>query len=116
MRISDWSSDVCSSDLDVLLHKFSPTGFYSSAVKTDFLYDLIHRSERQIPYSKVEAGVHTAQLDIGVRGKNFWVAPADYQRAKAGFSQGYPDALKTPDERNVYVTPERRAEIGREHV
>src|SRR3546814_2612244 len=56
-------------DGDVLLHKFSPTGFYSSAVKTDFLYDLIHRSERQIPYSRVEAGVHTAQLDVGVRDR-----------------------------------------------
>ena len=31
---------------DVLLHKFSPTGFYSSAVKTPFLYDLMHRSDR----------------------------------------------------------------------
>lgn len=37
---------------DVLLHKFSPTGFYSSAVKTPFLYDLMHRSERQIPIFK----------------------------------------------------------------
>jgi NAD(P)H-dependent flavin oxidoreductase YrpB (nitropropane dioxygenase family) len=98
-------------DGDVLLHKFSPTGFYSSAVKTDFLYDLIHRSERQIPYSKVEAGEHTAQLDVGVRGKNFWVAPADYQRAKVWFSQGYTEALKTPDDTIVYVTPESRAVI-----
>ncbi|MBA4165028.1 MAG: nitronate monooxygenase [Erythrobacter sp.] len=98
-------------DGDVLLHKFSPTGFYSSAIKTDFLYDLIHRSERQIPYSRVEAGVHTAQLDVGVRGKNFWVAPADYQRAKAWFSQGYTEALKTPDDTIVYVTPESRRVI-----
>ena len=98
-------------DGDVLLHKFSPTGFYSSAVKTDFLYDLIHRSERQIPYSKVEAGEHTVQLDVGVRGKNFWVAPTDYQRARAWFSQGYTEALKTPDDTIVYVTPESRAVI-----
>src|SRR3546814_11063062 len=76
MRISDWSSDVCSSGL-----------------------------------SKVEAGVHTAQLDVGVRGKNFWVASADYQRAKVWFSQGYTEALKTPDDTIVYVTPESRAVI-----
>ncbi len=93
---------------DVLLHKFSPTGFYSSAVKNDFLWDLIHRSERQIPYSKVEAGEHTRQLDVGVRGKNFWVAAKDYDRAKEWFTQGYTEALKTPDDTIVYVTPESR--------
>src|SRR5690242_3273031 len=95
-------------DGDVLLHKFSPTGFYSSAVKNDFLWDLIHRSERQIPFSKVAAGEHTRQLDVGVRGKNFWVAPKDYERACAWFAQGYTEALKTPDDTIVYVTPTSR--------
>ncbi len=41
---------------DVLLHRFSPTGFYSSAVRNPFLRNLEARCERQIPYSKVEAG------------------------------------------------------------
>lgn len=99
---------------DVLLHRFSPTGFYSSAVKNDFLWDLIHRSERQIPYSKVEAGEHTKQLDIGVRGKNFWVAPKDYDRARAWFAEGQTEALKTPDDTIVYVTPESRDTIRKD--
>jgi NAD(P)H-dependent flavin oxidoreductase YrpB (nitropropane dioxygenase family) len=47
---------------DVLLHKFSPTGFYSSAVKTPFLYDLMHRSERQIPFFKRGEEEGTVQL------------------------------------------------------
>jgi len=34
---------------DVLLHRFSPTGFYSSAVRNPFLRSLEARSERQIP-------------------------------------------------------------------
>ncbi|MCP9223346.1 nitronate monooxygenase [Erythrobacter sp. LQ02-29] len=105
----DWKDNLRDLDEgDVLLHRFSPTGFYSSAVKNDFLYDLIHRSERQIPYSKVEAGEHTKQLDVGVRGKNFWVAPKDYERAKGWFGEGYTEALKTPDDTIVYVTPESR--------
>lgn len=99
---------------DVLLHKFSPTGFYSSAVKNDFLYDLIYRSERQIPFSKVEAGEHTAQLDVGVRGKNFWVAPKDYERARLWFGEGHTEALKTPDDTIVYVTPDKRDEIRKD--
>ncbi|UBS32179.1 nitronate monooxygenase [Altererythrobacter sp. N1] len=96
---------------DVLLHKFSPTGFYSSAVKNPFLYDLIHRSERQIPYSRVEAGEHTVQLDVGVKGKNFWVVPKDRERARGWVAEGYTEALKTPDDTVVFVTPESRAQI-----
>jgi nitronate monooxygenase len=96
---------------DVLLHRFSPTGFYSSAVKTDFLWDLIHRSERQIPYSRVEAGEHTVQLDVGVRGKNFWVTPKDRERARTWVAEGHTEALKTPDDTVVFVTPESRATI-----
>lgn len=93
---------------DVLLHKFSPTGFYSSAVKNPFLWDLIHRSERQIPYSKVAAGEHTVQLDVGVKGKNFWVTPKDLDRARAWFAEGFTESLKTPDDTIVYVTPTSR--------
>ena len=37
---------------DVLLHRFSPTGFYSSAVRNRFLDDLVERSERQVPYRR----------------------------------------------------------------
>lgn len=96
---------------DVLLHRFSPTGFYSSAVRNPFLRALEARSERQIPYSRVEAGEHTAQLDVGVRGKNFWVTPNDLMRARAWFGAGYVHALRTPDDTMVFVTPEERDEI-----
>jgi hypothetical protein len=30
---------------------------------------LVARSDRQIPYSKVEAGDHMVQLDVGVRAR-----------------------------------------------
>ncbi len=96
---------------DVLLHKFSPTGFYSSAVRNPFLRALEARSERQIPYSRVEAGEHTVQLDVGVRGKNFWVTPNDLARAREWHGSGYIHALRTPDDTMVFVTPEERDEI-----
>jgi NAD(P)H-dependent flavin oxidoreductase YrpB (nitropropane dioxygenase family) len=96
---------------DILLHKFSPTGFYSSAVRTPFLRNLQARSERQVPYSRVEAGEHTVQLDAGVKGKNFWVTPQDRERARAWVAAGFTDALKTPDDTVVFVTPEERSVI-----
>ena len=96
---------------DVLLHKFSPTGFYSSAVRNPMLRTLEARSQRQIPYSKVPAGEHTVQLDVGVKGKNFWVAPADLARARHWHAQGYTQALRTPDDTVVFVDQPERDEI-----
>ena len=98
-------------DGDILLHRFSPTGFYSSAIRNPFLRNLEARSERQIPYSRVEAGEHTVQLDVGVKGKNFWVHPRDRDHARAWAAQGYTEALKTPDDTVVFVTPEERTMI-----
>lgn len=96
---------------DILLHRFSPTGFYSSAVRNSFLRNLESRSDRQIPYSRVEAGEHTVQLDVGVKGKNFWVAPKDRERARGWVAEGHTEALKTPDDTVVFVSPEERAGI-----
>ena len=93
---------------DVLLHKFSPTGFYSSAVRTPFLDALVSRSARQVPYSKVAAGEHTVRLDVGVKGKNFWIAPRDLERARRWVAQGFTDGLRTPDDTIVFVGPAER--------
>ena len=96
---------------DVLLHRFSPTGFYSSAVRTTFLRSLEARSHRQIPYSKVEAGEHTVRLDVGVKGKNFWVTPKDLDHAREWVLQGFTDGLRTPDDTIVFVAPAERSMI-----
>ena len=101
---------------DVLLHKFSPTGFYSSAVRNPFLRNLEERSARQVPYSRVSAGEHTVQLDVGVKGKNFWVTPADRERARSWAAQGFTEALRTPDDTVVFVAPPEREVIRRDQA
>ncbi len=101
---------------DVLLHRFSPTGFYSSAVRNPFLRNLEARSERQVPYSKVQAGEHTVQLDVGVRGKNFWVAPRDLDRARTWAAAGYTEGLRTPDDTIVFVDPVERDLIRKDQA
>jgi NAD(P)H-dependent flavin oxidoreductase YrpB (nitropropane dioxygenase family) len=101
---------------DVLLHRFSPTGFYSSAVRNPFLRDLEARSERQIPYSKQEAGDHVVQLDVGVKGKNFWVTPHDRDRARDWVAEGYTEALKTPDNTVVFVTETDKGTIRKDQA
>jgi len=101
---------------DVLLHRFSPTGFYSSAVKNDFLSELVARSERQIAYSSEEVGEHTAQLAIGARGRIVFVTSSDKSHAESWIAQGFNEALRTPDSTLIFVTPERAEIIRRDQT
>jgi NAD(P)H-dependent flavin oxidoreductase YrpB (nitropropane dioxygenase family) len=101
---------------DILLHRFSPTGFYSSAVRNPFLRSLEARSERQIAYSTEHAGDHTFQLDVGVKGKNFWVTRNDLLRAREWFGLGFTSALKTPDNTLVFVGEEEKAIIRKDQA
>lgn len=101
---------------DVLLHKFSPTGFYSSAVRNPFLRNLEARSERQVAFSREQAGEQTHQLDVGVRGKNFWVSVNDLMRAREWFGAGFTEALRTPAETLIFVTPEERKAIQKDQA
>lgn len=96
---------------DVFLNRFSPTGFYSSAVHNKFLRELLERNERQIAYSRDPVGDHTGALQIGARGRVVYVTPADKGRAEAWIAQGYSQVMRTPDATIVFVTPEKSAEI-----
>ncbi|MFN3775847.1 NAD(P)H-dependent flavin oxidoreductase [Sphingomonas parapaucimobilis] len=113
----DWKQRLMTiEEGDVLLHRFSPTGFYSSAVRNPFLRALEARSERQIAFSTQEAGDHVFQLDVGVKGKNFWVTKGDLLRAREWFGAGFTMALKTPDNTLVFVTPEEAKEIRKDQA
>ena len=101
---------------DVLLHSFSPTGFYSSAVKNDFLKEMVERVERQIAYSPEALGEHSVALPIGARGREVFVAPADKAHAEGWASQGFTEALRTPDSTLIFVTPERAEQIRRDQI
>ena len=101
---------------EVLLHRFSPTGFYSSAVRNPFLRHLEARSARQIAFSTQEAGDHLFQLDVGVKGKNFWVTKNDLMRAREWYGAGFTDAPKTPDNTLVFVTPDDKATIRKDQA
>lgn len=91
---------------DIYLNKFSPTGFYSSAVNNPFLQDLKDRSERQVAYSHEIVGAHTESFQVGVVGNPVFLTPADMARVLAWKTQGFTQALRTPDSTLVFVTPE----------
>jgi NAD(P)H-dependent flavin oxidoreductase YrpB (nitropropane dioxygenase family) len=96
---------------DILLHKFSPTGFYSSAIRNPYLRALEARSERQIAFSTTATGDHQFALDVGVGSKRFFVTGGDLLHAREWHGAGFTEALKTPDNTLVFVTPAERADI-----
>ena len=96
---------------DVFLNRFSPTGFYSSAVNNDFIGELRERSEHQVAYTMEVVGEHVAEYGVGPRRRTVYLTPADLQRVHAWEAAGHTEALRTPDSTLVFVTPEKAAEI-----
>ena len=96
---------------DVSLQNFSPTGFYSSAVRNTFLRQLEGRSERQIAYSPEAVGDHTAEFLVGPRRRPVFVTPHDRERAAVWEAAGFTEALRTPDSTLVFETPEMSREV-----
>lgn len=103
-------------DGDVFLNRFSPTGFYSSAVRNVFLNELQERAERQIPFSVEAVGDHSATLAIGARGRTVYVTPHDRERAQGWITRGFTEAMRTPDSTLVFVRPQSAHDIRRDQV
>ncbi|MDD5585678.1 MAG: nitronate monooxygenase [Alphaproteobacteria bacterium] len=96
---------------DISLNRFSPTGFYSSAVRNSFLRELEERSERQVSYAVEPEGGMTEAFQVGAVGKPVYVTPEDRARVKAWNDAGFTRALRTPDHTLIFVTPEKAKEI-----
>jgi nitronate monooxygenase len=101
---------------DILLQPFSPTGFYSSAVRNEYIIELEQRSARQIKFLTAPDNVMATPLALGPRGREVFVTPEDREKAIEWIEQGFTEALKTPDETLVFVTPEKAAEIRKDQV
>ena len=91
---------------DILLHRFSPTGFYSSAVRNPFLRNLEARSHRQIAFTKEPLGDHAFQLDVGVDGQEELLGDQGRPAARprmvcAGLYRGAEDARRDPGLRHA---------------
>jgi NAD(P)H-dependent flavin oxidoreductase YrpB (nitropropane dioxygenase family) len=115
---ADWKARLMTlEEGDVLLHKFSPTGFYSSAVRNPFLRELEARSHRQIAFTKEELGDHAFALDVGVGNRrNYWVTKGDLQHAREWYAAGFTEAMKTPDDTLIFVTPDEQKMIRKDQA
>jgi NAD(P)H-dependent flavin oxidoreductase YrpB (nitropropane dioxygenase family) len=101
---------------DVFLNRFSPTGFYSSAVNNSFLRELRGRNDRQVAFSSEAVGEHTAEFGVGPRKRLVYLAPPDRVRALAWEAEGFTEALRTPDNTLIFVEPANAREILADQV
>jgi len=101
---------------DVYLNHFSPTGFYSSAVSNEFLQELRARNDRQVAFTAEEVGEHTAVYGVGPRKRPVFLTPADRERVEAWEAEGFVEAMRTPDNTLIFVTPEKAKEIVADQI
>ena len=101
---------------DILLQPFSPTGFYSSAVRNEFLQELEDRNERQVAFTSEPIGEHLAEYGVGPRKRIVYVTPHDLARINHWEAEGFTEAMRTPDNTLIFVTPDKSREIVKDQV
>ncbi len=101
---------------DVFLNRFSPTGFYSSAVNNDFIKSLRGRTERQVAYSHEPVGEHLVEYGVGARKRSVYLTAPDAMRVHDWEAAGFTDALRTPDSTLIFVTPQEAEQIHEDQV
>lgn len=97
---------------DVLLQNFSPTGFFSSAIKNSFLGELVGRSDRQVDFRTVQD--EEFNTEVTVARKKYIVRGEDAAKIENWVSAGYDQAMKTPDDTLLFVDAEKATEIRKD--
>ena len=95
---------------DVILQKFSPTGFFSSAIKNSFLEKLINRKNGEVPFSKELDDTYTYPLKIN-DSKTVYIKSEDAEKANNQINAGFTSIQETPDATLVFITPEEAKQM-----
>lgn len=95
---------------DVILQRFSPTGFYSSAIKNKFLSRLIERKNDEIAYSDEQNEEFNHQLALNAV-LNVYIREQDLSHVQDMANKGFSKIERTPDNTLVFLTPEERQSI-----
>lgn len=90
---------------DVALQRFSPTGFYSSAIRNKFLNRLFERQNGEIAFSADAQGEFNTPLAISA-AKTVYVKAADLPKAQQQITAGFSVIQETPDATVVFLTPD----------
>jgi len=101
---------------DISLNRFSPTGFYSSAVNNSFLRELEERSEHEVSFVDHPAGDLDEPFLFGVRNRTVFVTAHDAERIAAWGKEGFDKALTTPDSTLIFVSKTQAQQIRKDQL
>ncbi len=96
---------------DVYLNRFSPTGFYSSAIENDFIRELKGREIRQIEYRSKAIDDFNVAIPFGQRGRVVYVKAEDKIKVDEWTKNGFDEGMKTPDETLMFVDKSKAQQI-----
>ena len=100
---------------DVILQKFSPTGFFSSAIKNTFLERLIERKQGEVAFVAEPNAEFSHPLTINEH-KTVYIKPQDASKAEQQLSAGFTDIQETPDSTVVFMTPEEVKQMKKDRA
>ncbi len=95
---------------DIKTNKFSPTGFYSSAINNIYLKELFDRSTRQIDFSTEQNDIFNFEI-IDIDGTKIFIKNEDIKNVNEWLSSGYNKISKTPDNTVLFITKEKFNEL-----
>ena len=102
---------------DIKLHRFSPTGFYSSAVNNSFIKELMSRLDREFKFHKKNVNEQgLKEIKLGKKEKVFLVNASDLDKINKFKDKGFTEPLKTPDDTFVMVAEEKALEIKKDQT
>lgn len=99
---------------DILLQNFSPTGFFSSALKNSFIGELVQRNDRQVEFSAKPTDKFCVELTVD--RKKYYVCGDSAEKAQKWIAAGFTKAMKTPGDTLIFVTPDKCAEIRKDQA
>ena len=100
---------------DVILQKFSPTGFFSSASKNTFLERLIERKQGEVAFVTEANSEFSHPLAINEH-KTVYIKPQDASKVEQQLSAGFTDIQETPDSTVVFMTPEEVKQMKKDRA
>ncbi len=95
---------------DVVLQQFSPTGFYSSAVKNKFIRDLMDRKDTEMPYKEKPEGIFVKPFKVS-EAHTVYLTEHDFNRTETYKKNGKPIAVRTPDDSIIFLSEEEDKQI-----
>lgn len=90
---------------DVILQKFSPTGFFSSAIKNTFLEKLIERKKGEISFKNEPDAEYSHALQMNTH-RMVYIKPEDADKAQNQINAGLSVIQETPDQTVVFMSEE----------